>query len=205
MHRRPGQEFQRPFPRDCHDGKQQIYDLENGNWLDCSVQGFGEEIPKYLGPEKAFESCGYLICFDGVSISLFLICYPLEGGRTCGSCQDDQAGPVVFDELSHVEDEENCRERSELRTVMAAPVEEGGRKEGNLRPAGKRMEAVLVVLGRRGGGEALAQRRWTCVLPAGHRDEYMKASGIRLRADIQAVGVADFETMDNFEARRKLG
>ena len=54
--------------------------MEDGEGLDGAVEIFGEEVPEDLGPEETLKGGGALV----------------DGG-----CEDDEAGPVVLDELAH--------------------------------------------------------------------------------------------------------
>lgn len=62
MEGRAANKLERPFVCQTGDAEDEIYGLENGNWLDGAVQVGGEEVPEDLGPEEAFECRGDLVC-----------------------------------------------------------------------------------------------------------------------------------------------
>jgi hypothetical protein len=58
---RKAPKLERPFPKKTYDAEDEVDDLEDRDWLDCTVEILCEEVPKYLGPEEAFERGCYLI------------------------------------------------------------------------------------------------------------------------------------------------
>ena len=80
VQRGPREWLERPLPSEGEEAEEQIDDLQDGEGLDGAVEVLGQEIPEDLGPEEAFERGGALVG---------------------GGCQDDEARPVVLDELAH--------------------------------------------------------------------------------------------------------
>lgn len=81
---RPDNEFKWPFPRQCQDAQHQVYNWQDGEWLDTAIEVLGKEVEEDLGPEEPFEGGGNLIG---------------------GSREDDEARPVVLDEFTHGKDD----------------------------------------------------------------------------------------------------
>jgi len=75
-----GDELQWPFVGQAHEAEDEVYDLKSGERLDGAIEVLGEEVPEDLGPEEAFNRGTDLVD---------------------GSGEDDEARPVVLDELSH--------------------------------------------------------------------------------------------------------
>lgn len=79
-----GDEKEGPFPSKTDDAEEEVEDLQYRCGLDGAVEVLGQEVPEDFGPEETFEGGGDLV----------------DGGG-----EDDEAGPVVFDEFAHC-----CRE-----------------------------------------------------------------------------------------------
>ena len=75
-----GQPAQRPFPGQAEEAEDEVEDLQDGDGLDGAVEIRGQEVPEDFGPEEAFEGGGDLVRGRG---------------------EDDEARPVVFDQLAH--------------------------------------------------------------------------------------------------------
>lgn len=80
MEARVGERGERPLPGQRDEAEKQVEDLQERDGADGVVEVGGEEVPEDLRPEEAFEGGGDLV----------------EARR-----QDDEAGPVVFDEFAH--------------------------------------------------------------------------------------------------------
>lgn len=78
---RVGERGEGPLPGERDEAEEQVEDLQKGNGADGAVEVGGEEVPEDLGPEEALEGGGDLV----------------QPGR-----QDDEAGPVVFDQFAHL-------------------------------------------------------------------------------------------------------
>ena len=54
VHQPSGKDPERPFPGEAKDTEEEIYDLEDGYWLNGPIEILGKEVPEDLGPEEAF-------------------------------------------------------------------------------------------------------------------------------------------------------
>ena len=54
VHHCSSEKAERPFPGQAEETEEEIYDLEDGYWLDSTIEVFGEKVPEDLGPEEAF-------------------------------------------------------------------------------------------------------------------------------------------------------
>ena len=99
MHRGTGEKAERPFPGDTEDAEEEVYDLQDWYRFDDGIEVRCEEVPENLGPEEAFCSCSDLI-YKTYSSEADIIKRSVEGHTHRGS-EDNQASPVVLDELSH--------------------------------------------------------------------------------------------------------
>lgn len=69
-----------PFPGEDEDAEDEVDDLEVGEGFDGAVEISGEKVPEDFWPEETFE----------------------RGSDLINCCrQDDEARPMVLDELSH--------------------------------------------------------------------------------------------------------
>ena len=75
-----GEEGEGPFPGEAEQAEEEVDDLEDRDRADAAVEVGGEEVEEDFGPE------------EGV--------YAREG-LVGGGGQDEQAGPVVLDQLAH--------------------------------------------------------------------------------------------------------
>jgi hypothetical protein len=72
--------YQWPLQAKAHERKDEVEYLQYGEWFDCYIEIFGEDVPEDLGPEEAFDGSGELD----------------------GCCrQDNEPRPVVLDQFAH--------------------------------------------------------------------------------------------------------
>ena len=55
MWRRGGDELQRPLPCQHQEPKDEVQDLQHGDWFDGDVEAGRDEVPEDLGPEEALN------------------------------------------------------------------------------------------------------------------------------------------------------
>lgn len=77
---RGDEEGQRPFPGQSEDAEQEVEELQDGHGPHARVEGGGEEVEEEFRPEEGVDGGQDLV-----------------GGRG----EDDEPGPVVFDQFAH--------------------------------------------------------------------------------------------------------
>lgn len=98
-----GEDREGPFPGEGEEAEEEVQDLEDGDGADGGVEIGGEEVPEDFGPEESFEGGGDLVCgFGGLVSRLWVWKVGRQGQRTESGGEDDETGPVVFDELAHL-------------------------------------------------------------------------------------------------------
>lgn len=102
-----GDELQWPFVGQAHETENEVDDLKSGEGLDGAIEVLGEEVPEDLGPEEAFNGGSNLVwralilALGSTTAGRRKASGKKELGRTDGGGEDDEARPVVLDELSH--------------------------------------------------------------------------------------------------------